>query len=525
MDRRAFLALGSAVIGLVAGRKLMLGLPAQAAEADPGEGVDFSWEHLVERARAKAGEEYSDEPMPLPEVITDLDYDQHRAIRFRPDHALWRDRDTDFTLQAFHPGGLFDQPVAIHEVAGGKATRLRFASSDFEYRPPLDAAAFKDVTMPGVAGFRLHYPLNRTDYRDELIAFLGASYFRALGRGNVYGLSARGLAVDTAAGQQEEFPRFSTFYIERPQPGDRQMKIYAELDSPRVSGAYAFTISPGIETVIDVDARIFMRGDVTRLGIAPLTSMYLFGENDRIGFDDYRPEVHDSDGLAIRRESGERLWRPLMNPSRLALSFIGEVNPQGFGLIQRDRAFDNYLDTEADYERRPSLWIEPVGDWGRGTVMLAEIPSEKEIHDNIVAFWIPEARAKAGSEHSFRYRMTWASDVEGEDVLARVLRTRTGHGGTAASDPDPDHRKFVVEFAGGELENLGVESALEARIETGNADIRHQDLQKLGDSGRWRLVLDVMRADADKPVELRAALVLDGRPLSETWLYQWNGDV
>lgn len=524
MHRRAFLALGSAVVGLVAGRKFSFASQALAAGANPAEGFEFSWENLVERARVKAGEAYSDEPMPLPEVVADLDYDQHRAIRFRPDHALWLDRDTDFTLQAFHPGGLYDQPIAIFEVADGKAARLAFSSSDFEYRPPLDEAAFRDVSMPGVAGFRLHYPLNRTDYRDELIAFLGASYFRALGRGNVYGLSARGLAVDMAAGQQEEFPRFSNFYIERPKPGDRQMKVYAELDSPRVSGAYAFTVSPGAETVIEVDARIFLRGDVARLGIAPLTSMYLFGENDRIGFDDYRPEVHDSDGLAIVRENGEKLWRPLMNPSHLALSFIGEVNPRGFGLIQRDRVFDNYLDTEADYERRPSLWIEPVGDWGRGTVMLAEIPSDKEIHDNIVAFWIPEAKAQAGSQHAFRYRMTWATDVEGEAVVARVRRTRTGHGGTAASEPDPNLRKFVVEFADGELENLGVGSPLEARIETGNAEIRYQDLQKLGDSGLWRLVLDVMRVDPDKAVELRASLLLEGRAVTETWLYQWNGD-
>ncbi len=512
------------MFGLIAGRGPFYGTMALAEDVGAAEKRNFSFDQLVEQARAKAASSYEEPAGALPEVLADLNYDQHRAIRFRPERAVWREGGSDFSLHAFHPGWLFDQPVELFEVVDGKAVRFNFSSADFEYRPPLDEASFQGVTMPGVAGFRLHYPLNRDDYPDELIAFLGASYFRALGRGNVYGLSARGLALNTAAGTDEEFPRFSRFFIERPKAGDRNIQIFAELDSPSAAGAYAFTVSPGVETVIDVDARIFLREGVARLGIAPLTSMYLFGENDRTNVDDYRPEVHDSDGLAIMRDNGQRLWRPLINPSKLGLSFIQETNPRGFGLLQRDRTFDNYLDTEANYQRRPSLWIEPIGDWGSGAIMLAEIPSEKEIHDNIAAFWIPQAEAKAGSEHSFRYRMTWAADLEGEAPLARVLRTRTGHGGTAASDIDPNHRKFVVEFKGGEAANLGVDSALEAWAEAGNAKILHQDLQKLGETGHWRLILDVMREDADKPVELRGALTLDGAMLSEIWLYQWNGD-
>lgn len=524
MNRRAFLALSTALLGLVADRLTPFGETAFAAEGGL-EGRSFSFDWLVERARARAGAGFEEGERALPEALADLSYDQHRAIRFRPERAVWSDGGSDFSLHAFHPGWLFDQPVELFEVVGGITQPLNFSSADFEYRPPLDGATFQGVSMPGVAGFRLHYPLNRDDYADELIAFLGASYFRALGRGNVYGLSARGLAINTAAGTDEEFPRFSRFFIERPAAGDRNIRIFAELDSPSVAGAYAFTVSPGVETVIDVDARIFLREAVARLGIAPLTSMYLFGENDRTNVDDYRPEVHDSDGLAILRDNGQRLWRPLVNPSKLSLSFLQETNPRGFGLLQRDRTFDNYLDTEANYQRRPSLWIEPIGDWGGGAIMLAEIPSDKEIHDNVAAFWIPQGDAKAGSEHSFRYRMTWAADLEGEVPLARVLRTRTGHGGTAASDIDPNHRKFVVEYSGGEAADLGVDSTLEAWAEVGNGKILHQDLQKLSESGHWRLILDVMREDAERPVELRAALILDGAMLSEVWLYQWNGDV
>lgn len=485
-------------------------------------GTPFDWEALVARMKARAAEPYDDAAADLPEAVAGLDYDAHRAIRFRPDHALWKDDQRNFELQAFYPGWVFAHTVDLFEIVGGQAYPMGFTAGDFEYRPPLDPTVFDGFAFPGAAGFRLHYPLNRTDYRDELITFLGASYFRALGRGTVYGASARGLAVDTAAGSAEEFPRFSRFYIERPETDAREIRFYAELESPRVSGAYAFTILPGTETLIDVEAAIFLRDDVSRLGLAPLTSMYLFGENDRTGFDDFRPEVHDNDGLAILRASGERVWRPLTNPARLQLSVFGETNPRGFGLLQRDRDADNYLDTEAHYERRPSVWVEPVGDWGEGAVLLAEIPSDSEANDNIVAFWMPENGLTAGSEHRLRYRMTWALDVEGDVPLARALRTRTGHGGVAAVAHDEDTRKFLVDFGGDTLAGLGEEAPMDVRLSLSNGEVVHKILSKIAGNDMWRLIVDVRRIDADKPVELSAALVLEGKTLSETWTYQWG---
>ncbi|WP_417681385.1 glucan biosynthesis protein [Roseibium sp.] len=516
IDRRTFLLNASLGLGCACGLPVALVSGAHAA----GEAEDFSFDSLKAKMREKAKTPYVEPAGDLPEKLANLTYDQHRAIRFRPDHALWKDGGSNFELQAFHPGWLFKHPVDLHEVIGDRSWQLHFTGADFEYREPLKAEEFTGMELPGIAGFRLHYPLNRPDYRDELITFLGASYFRALGKDNLYGLSARGLAVDTAAGRDEEFPNFTRFYLERPVPGQNRMRIWAELESPRVTGAYAFTITPGINTEVDVDANIYLRGDVERLGVAPLTSMYLYGENDRTGFDDYRPEVHDSDGLLTLRKDGELLWRPLRNPNQLALSFFGEDSPKGFGLIQRDRHFDSYQDTEAHYEKRPSLWIEPIGEWGKGQIMLAEIPSDKEIHDNIVAFWVPEKKAEAGSEHRFRYRMHWGGQPEPGTGLAQVRTTRTGQGGTAASEPDPRKRKFAVEFAGGPLAKLGSEAKLEADLKVNNATLMAHQLATL-ENGVWRQIFDVKQDDSGNPVELALTLKHDGKTVTETWLYQW----
>lgn len=524
INRRKFLVTSSLCLGSLASA---LSLAPRTAFAQAGGGAPapaFSFEALVEQMRQKAGESFDGTVAELPERFAALDYDQYRAIRFRPDKAVWRDAGVSYEMQAFPPGGLYTKPVQIYEVDGPNLRELHFTGADFEYREPLNAADFEGQDLPGVAGFRLHYPLNRPEYKDELIAFLGSSYFRALGKGSIYGLSARGLAIDTAAGKPEEFPRFTRFFIERPQPGQNSLKIWAELESERVTGAYAFVVTPGINTEVEVDARIFLRGDVDRLGIAPLTSMYLFGENDRLGFDDFRPEVHDSDGLLILHDSGERQWRPLVNPRNLGLSFFSAEKIKGFGLIQRDRNFENYQDTEAKYERRPSLWIEPLDDWGKGHVMLAEIPSQKEIHDNIAAFWIPSGPAKAGAELRFRYRMYWGREPEPGTELAQITDTRTGHGGSAASDYDPALRKFVVEFRGGPLMPVGRDANIEPKLWVQNAEVRNPLLQQL-QPGHWRFIFDLYRQDNSSPSEMSLSLVLDGKTATETWMYQWNKTV
>ncbi|AXS40292.1 glucan biosynthesis protein [Breoghania sp. L-A4] len=523
MNRREYLQATGALIAAIAGGMPLAALAQAPAADESGSAVQsFSWDELVARMKQRAAEPYEPPSATLPKPLADLDYDRRRLINYRRERSVWRGQDRGFQMQAFHPGGIYDAPVQLFEVADGAARPITFSAADFEYLAPLDPAEFEALEFPGVAGIRLLYPLNRSDHHDEVVSFLGASYFRALGRGNRYGLSARGLAVDTAAGAPEEFPVFTRLYIERPEIDARQIRVWAELESARVSGAYAFTIAPGTETIIDVSMAIFLRGDVSRLGIAPLTSMYLFGENDRTGFDDFRPEVHDSDGLAILRANGERVWRPLVNPGQLQLSLFSEVDPGGFGLLQRDRAGDAYLDTEARYERRPSVWIEPVGNWGKGAVWLAEIPSSAEIHDNIVAFWMPREGLTAGSEHHLQYRMIWALNVEEDHPLGRVTSTRTGHGGVSGVEPDPQARKFVITFAGGSLPEIGPDDQVTAGIGVDNGTLLHSDLQKLEGSDDWRLVLDVKRGGESRPVELRADLHLEGQSLTETWTYQWG---
>lgn len=301
MNRRSFL-LSSATSLLFASSSLTRPTSLFAAEAASDQEQPFSFDALTQRMKDLAGEAYKAPKEDLPEAIAKLSYDQYRAIRFRPDHAVWKGQAL-FELQPFHMGWLYKVPVKLFQVEQGVAKPLVFTSADFEYRPPLDASKFQDLVMPGTAGFRLHYPLNRADVMDELVSFLGASYFRALGRDSLYGLSARGLAVDTATSDGEEFPRFSDFYIEKPASGAEEIKLYAALESESVTGAYAFRIVPGQNTIMDVTMRLFIRKDIERLGVAPMTSMFLFAENNHSAFDDYRGEVHDSDGLKVDRKS------------------------------------------------------------------------------------------------------------------------------------------------------------------------------------------------------------------------------
>lgn len=520
MNRRRFLKSNIGVLAFIAGAAAPA-RPVFAADGSWPKDASFSFDALSDRMRHKAREPWREQPPDLPEAIASLTYDQYRAIRYRADRALWRGADTRYHVQAFHPGWLYKRPVRIYEVHDGHTEPFVFSAADFKYDQPLDPAAFAGIDLPGVAGFRLHYPINRPDYRDELISFLGASYFRALGRGSVYGLSARGLAIDTASSDSEEFPAFTAFYLERPRDRAKVLRLWASLESRSVAGAYAFEITPGAETVIDVTARLHFRLPVQRLGLAPLTSMFLFGENDDRGFDDYRPEVHDSDSLVILNGDDEQAVRPLRNPPSLRVSFFHVTNPKGFGLAQRDRAFDHYQDLEARYDKRPNAWIEPIGDWGKGRVVLVEIPSDNEFNDNIVSFWQPYKEPEAGEAREYRYRMRWGADAGAGRDVAEVTSTHTGHGGIAGAARDPQLRKFVVDFDGGMLANLPREARLTPVVEAANADVADVVLQPTPKHGCWRLVVDARKAGTE-PAELRAFLSFNDMRLSETWLYQWS---
>lgn len=521
VSRRALLAIAAALAPAAAlgwptaGRAQETGV---APEPAPAAAQKFSFDALSDEMRALATKPHVTAPAPEG-FLGELDYDDYRLIRFRDDRARWADSDSRFQLAAFHMGWLFPEPVRIFEVTGDSATEMQFSTDDFEYLNDLSKRVPEHAKLPGVAGFRLNTPLNRPDKWDELTAFVGASYFRALGRNSAYGLSARGLALNTATDKAEEFPRFSRFYMQRG-AGDT-VTVFATLEGPSVTGAYRFVITPGTETVMEITCRLFFRQDVAELGIAPLTSMFLFSEKNRARFDDYRPNVHDSDGLRIARSDGDVIWRPLNNPTQLTGSYFAETAPRRFGLHQRDRDFDSYQDTGARYERRPSLDVEPMGDWGAGHVRLVEIPSDLEGNDNIVAYWVPEAPAKAGDAREFAYRLYWGDLPDDPTApLAIVHETRAGHGGVSGVEVQQGTRKFVVDFKGGMLAELEPDAAVEPVVTVANGELTGTTLEKIADTDIWRLVADISAADG-AVVELAAHIAGYERKLTETWLYQW----
>lgn len=495
--------------------------PVEPAPATPAQ-QPFSFDTLSATMRDTASKQPQTATLP-DSFLTRLNYDEYRLIRFNPDRARFADTEhSRFRLQAFHMGWLFKEPVLLYEVANGQAWLLGFDTDDFIYERQARDIVPEHEALPGVAGFRLHTPLNRPDVFDELVAFQGASYFRALGRNSTYGLSARGLAINTGLPVAEEFPRFTRFWIQRPEPGSQTLVVWAAMESTSLTGAYQFVITPGQETIMDVTARLYFRADVQQLGIAPLTSMFLYGDRNRARFDDFRPKVHDSDGLAILRDDGERLWRPLSNPARLASSYLVEENPRAFGLYQRDRDFDHYQDASAVYERRPSCVVEPLGDWGKGTVRLVEIPSELEVNDNIVAFWVPDTPARAGAEMEFRYRLRWGDLMPDPDAnRAHIVASRAGLGGVSGTPNTDGSRKFVIDFAGGMIGRLPPSAADQLSIvaTASQGEISTQVLHYVPESAVWRLILDVR--PTGNVVELSAHIAGYDQKLTETWLYQW----
>lgn len=520
LSRRALLAGASLATTFLAVAALPMMAVADRSEPGGDRGSVFSFDLLAQEMQALAAEPHV--PGERPEgFFQDLDYDGYRLIRFRDDAARLLDVEGGmFRLQAFHMGWLFAEPVRLFEVSGGRALEMPFTTEDFEYLNELSEQVPDDLILPGIAGFRLLHPINRPDRWDEVVAFLGASYFRALGRGSNYGISARGLTIDTATSEPEEFPRFSRFYVESA-PGADEITVYAALESPSVTGAYRFEIRPGAETVMDVTARLFFREDVTELGIAPLTSMFLFAEKNRTGFDDYRPNVHDSNGLRIERADGDVIWRPLNNPPALAGSYFAETAPRAFGLYQRDRDFGSFQDAEARYERRPSLRVEPMGDWGPGAVRLVEIPTKLEVNDNIVAFWVPETPVRAGDALAVAYRLRWGDlPPDADAALAWVDEMRSGAGGVSGVESAEGTRKFVVDFRGGPLADLPADAGIEAVTSVQHGEIVSSTLEHIEGADVWRLVMDVA-SERGATVELSAHLAGYGRKLTEIWLYQW----
>lgn len=478
-------------------------------------GTSFSTAHaseffdkLIDRARHSATQAYAKEA-PVPDTAK-LGYDAYRGIRFRPESILWRDSGSKFHVEFFPTGFLYQTPVKMYVIRRGDAATAATALS-----PSPEMFDFGTATPPasvGFAGFKVTHPLNGQKF-DEIVSFLGASYFRPIGKDQAYGASARGLAIDTATSRPEEFPEFREFWLVEPAPGDKSMTIYALLESPGASGAYAFTVTPGRRTTVDVDARLFPRHAVSVLGVAPLTSMFLSGKMGPWR-DDFRPEVHDSDGLALLTGTGERIWRPLVNPGSLQVSSFADNNPRGFGLLQRERQFAHYQDTVAKYQTRPGLWVEPKGDWGEGEVRLVEIPTPSEYHDNIVAFWVSKWPVEKGKPLEYRYRLSALSDEGALFREARVVATRQ-----APVDGNNKARRLVVEFEGDTLTTLPEQRLVESNVEVNGGKLLRAEIDRIPGSTNRRLFIDIER-ESRRTAEIRAFLTADGKRLSETFTTQ-----
>lgn len=506
ISRRALLASMAAAVAAPAWAK-----PELVVAETP-----FTPDMVVDMARALAQSDYVPVPQ-IPQEWLDLTYDQFAHIWFDPRNAVWIDEDRPMKMDLFNAGLYVPRPAEVNIVEGGVAKTLGFNINLFATTDEFPDLPIGD-TM-GYSGFRLRAALDPAlpDIFNEFVVFQGASYFRAIANGQTYGLSARGLALRTGDPNGEEFPDFTKFWVEAATPGDTEFVVHALLDGPSTTGAYTFRIAHGAKgepTIMDVDGVLFPRVDLTHVGLGPLTSMFLFDETNRNRFDDFRPAVHDSEGLLILNGNGEKIWRPLANPTRVQVSSFTDMNPQGFGLMQRNRTADDYADLEAHYENRPSLWITPKEDWGKGVVELVEIPADKEIYDNIVAYWRPSEVMPAGSEQRFRYNMAWGDEPAGLPDVARVTNTRIGKGF--------DQVKTVVAIDFTDHPDLPEDlSEVSLTIRSNRGEVSPGILQRNPGTGGVRLAFSLLPGDANA-VEMRAQMHMNGTAISEVWLYRWT---
>ena len=485
---------------------------ALTASAEGAAKSAFGFEEVHEKARRLAEQAYV-EPSPLPKSAAELDYDQYRRIQNNLAAKTWASADTAFRVLFDPRGYLFTHSVVVHLIENGAVQSRAYSADDFDFKDLPLADEVKESL--GFAGFRVLTVLNEAGKFDEVVSFKGASFFRALGAGTVYGASARGLSIGTASPDGEEFPNFSEFWLVRPTDASPDMTIYALMDGKSVTGAFEFRIAAGPETRTDVSATFFPRRELTSVGVAPLSSMYFFSPHDiRKQADDFRPAVHDSEGLNIQLANGEWVWRPLVNPQSLQISVLATEAPRGFGLIQRKRDLEDYADVEAEYHRRPNVWIEPTSNWGGGQLSLIEIPTANEYNDNIVVFWKPAQAWQPGRSYDVSYNMRWSlSPPEGIAVIP-VAETRSG------KIADRRRQLFVIDF---QSADEALTSGVEASISTSAGTIENPIIKRNSETGKTRLTFE-LAPDNAPVVELRALLTRGGSPVSETWLYRWRAE-
>lgn len=511
---------------------LLIGMFCSGQSLTGAESARVSLDYVALRALERAQKPFRSPKADLPEVLRadSLDYDKYREIRFRQDRALWAKESLPFRVEFFHPGYLYQEPVKVNEFTSTHVQNIRFVQDFFDYG---NLKIQKQIpAKTGYAGFKLLYPLNSPNKMDELGSFLGASYFRLLGEGQRYGISARGLAIDSGEmDRPEEFPIFTDWWLGKPDKDSEEITLYAILDSVTCTGAYSFRIMPGETTIVDIEVILYQRTPemikavnpqqkpLKTLGMAPLTSMFWFGKNSERKFDDYRPEVHDSDGLLIKSSSGETLWRPLNNASVMRHQVFSLPGLRGFGLLQRERNPQNYQDLFNFYHQVPSVWVQPYDEWGEGEVHLLELSTHYEGLDNIVAFWNPKKKPEALKPFHFGYRLKWTRETDQKLSENIVLNTRIG-----ADGRNPRWRQIAIDFGGPKLNKLLEDDPplAIASCSANGAIVENQVFRNPFDNS-WRVILKMEPKEGNKaPVDIRCTLKHHDKVVSETWTYHWS---
>ena len=506
--RREAVALGAAaLLGGASGAGAQT--PPQLIQNAFADGQRFAPGAVTELARTLSRRPFVPPPNDLPDAFAGLNYEQYITIKSLPAARVWDGEGRGFVVDPLPRGFVFSAGVTLFTVEDGQVRRLVFDRRRFDFGTLNVPANTPDL---GFSGFRLTSATGGTAPFDFAIV-QGATFFRALARGQNYGMVARALTLKPAEARGEEFPIFRAFWIERPSPGTNAIVVHGLVDSESVAGAVRMTFRPGDTTIVDVETTLFPRVNLEHVGLGGMGATFLFGPNVRRGNDDVRPAVYEAAGLHIWNGQGEWLWRPLNNPDTLQISAFLDENPKGFGLIQRERDFAAFGDDTQQMERRPSLWIEPLGEWAQGAVQLIEIPSDSEINDNILAYWRPRAAMAAGSEVTVAYRQFWCWTPPERPSLAVVTATRSGRGSGGR------RRRFVVEFAGDALAALPADT--KPVLSSGPGTIGNVRVFPYPDRRSVRVAFE-LDPGGENACEMRLLLQAAGKPLSETWLYRWT---
>lgn len=503
--------------------------PAKAKRSAPEAIFNFGFENVATMAKKLAQTSYVPPRQNLPSSLANLQFKQYSQIQYKTDRNIWRSDKLPFQLSFLHEGMQYDTPVKVNLVTSRSVQPVDFNADDFTYGD--NKIPKQDLDGLQFSGFRVEVPIDGdTNNTYQNLVFQGASFLRAIGQGQRFGLSARGLGVDTGSPGGEEFPLFKEFWIARPSAKDETLIIYALLDSQSMTGAYRFVLHPGVSGVINVSARLYLRSRVEKLELAPLSSMFLFGPNQPSATADYRPSLHDSEGLSVHTAEGQWLWRPLVNPRVLTISSFPVTNPKGFGLMQRSIAFADYEDLTDRYDLRPSGWVHIKGNWGKGRIELVEIPTPDETNDNIAAYWVPDEQPKPQDALNFEYdlRFEHIDQTMPDSNLGHVAQTRYSVGMIKQANlvrrPDGT-QEFIVDFAGQALQSLPATAPVEASV-TPDPSVQLVNVRVVRNDavGGYRLVMRFKRKPANDdsklgPARIDAYLHTGNTTLTETWSY------